>query len=117
MTKTIGNRLKQLRLDYKLSVEILAEIMEVKPRTIGAYERNENNPPIEFLLKLKYIFRERYDKNINLDYLISGEGSLFISDGIEIKTHDQLKEELKQEMREEGEKMAVELLRKHGLIK
>lgn len=74
MYKTIGNRLKKIRLDNKLTVEQLSEIMEVKSRTIGSYERNENRPSLEYLEK----FAEKFD--LDLNWIIKGEKITIESD-------------------------------------
>ena len=70
MTKnpdSIGFRIQQTRLNNKLTVEQLSEILKVKPRNLGAYERNETNPPIKFLQMLAEKF------NIDLHWLLTGK--------------------------------------------
>ena len=65
----IGSRITTLRKKFNLSQSELAKKVEVSRTIIGNYERNENTPSIEILLKIAKIF------NVSVDYLI-GEGSL-----------------------------------------
>ncbi|SEB38752.1 DNA-binding transcriptional regulator, XRE-family HTH domain [Tenacibaculum sp. MAR_2009_124] len=65
----IGSRITTLRKKLNLSQSELAKKVEVSRTIIGNYERNENTPSIEILLKIAKIF------NVSVDYLI-GEGSL-----------------------------------------
>lgn len=68
MTENIGNKLKKIRIDNNLSVDKFADIMGVKSRTIGAYERNENNPPLEFL----QLFSKKFKVDLNW-LILTGE--------------------------------------------
>ncbi len=48
----IGRRIKELRKARGLSQEALAEKMDGHPKYLGSVERGEQNPTIEFLMKL-----------------------------------------------------------------
>lgn len=48
----LGRRIKELRKARGLSQEALAEKMDGHPKYLGSVERGEQNPTIEFLLKL-----------------------------------------------------------------
>ncbi|MBI4517501.1 MAG: helix-turn-helix transcriptional regulator [Deltaproteobacteria bacterium] len=50
--KLIGQRIKELRKARGLSQEALAEKMDVHPKYLGAVERGEQNPTIDFLEKV-----------------------------------------------------------------
>lgn len=65
----IGNRITTLRKKFNLSQSELAKRVEVSRTIIGNYERNENTPSIDILLKIAKTF------DVSVDFLI-GEGSL-----------------------------------------
>jgi transcriptional regulator with XRE-family HTH domain len=48
----VGRRIKELRKARGLSQEALAEKMDGHPKYLGSVERGEQNPTIEFLMKL-----------------------------------------------------------------
>ena len=48
----LGSRIKELRKARGLSQEALAEKMDGHPKYLGSVERGEQNPTIEFLMKL-----------------------------------------------------------------
>lgn len=48
----LGKRIKELRKARGLSQEVLAEKMDGHPKYLGSVERGEQNPTIEFLMKL-----------------------------------------------------------------
>jgi len=65
----IGSKIMTLRKKFNLSQSELAKKVEVSRTIIGNYERNENTPSIDILLKIANTF------DVSVDYLI-GEGSL-----------------------------------------
>jgi len=65
----IGERITQLRKQQNLSQEELAKKVGVSRTIVGNYERNENTPSTEVIIKLAKVF------NVSVDYLI-GEGQL-----------------------------------------
>lgn len=65
----IGNRIITLRKQFQLSQSGLAKKVGVSRTIIGNYERNENTPSVDILLKIAKTF------DVSVDYLI-GEGSL-----------------------------------------
>lgn len=70
----ISERLKAIRDHYSLSQSKIAEKLEVSPRTYTRYESNERQPDAEVLLRLY----ERLEVNIN--WLLSGDGYMIVSD-------------------------------------
>ena len=74
MQKTIGKRLQAIRKYLNLKAEDVANELDLKIRTLGAYERNENYPSAEFLSK----FIEKY--GVNPDYLLDGRLPMFKDD-------------------------------------
>jgi len=48
----LGRRIKELRKARGLSQEALAEKMDGHPKYLGSVERGEQNPTMEFLMKL-----------------------------------------------------------------
>lgn len=69
--ETIGNRLQTVRKTLGLYVTDVAKELKTKPRTLGAYERNENYPPADFLSN----FMNKY--NVNPNYLLEGYEPMF----------------------------------------
>jgi transcriptional regulator with XRE-family HTH domain len=65
----IGSKITALRKKLNLSQSELAKRVEVSRTIIGNYERNENTPSIDILLKIAKTF------DVSVDYLI-GEGQL-----------------------------------------
>ncbi len=65
----IGNKIIQMRKQFELSQSDLAKKIGASRTIIGNYERNENTPSIEMILKIAKVF------NVSVDYLI-GEGVL-----------------------------------------
>jgi len=70
---TLPQRLKQLRLEKCITVEQLALLISIPGRTIASYERGEHVPPATYLALLNKHLR------VNLNFLLSGKGSLFLS--------------------------------------
>ncbi len=65
----IDENIKRIRTAKKLSQKEVAEIFNTSHTTIGKYERNDNAPSIEVLLKMAKAF------DVTVDYII-GEGQL-----------------------------------------
>ncbi len=73
----IGNRIKQVRKLLRLTQNDLAEKLNVTQATYNRYENEVNEPNIRFL----HIFVDSY--NVNLNWLLTGEGSVFRNDLID----------------------------------
>lgn len=65
----IGRKITQLRKQHNLSQTELAKQLEASRTIVGNYERNENTPSIEMVLKLAKVF------NVSVDFLL-GEGQI-----------------------------------------
>lgn len=65
----IGAKIITLRKKQNWSQTELAKQIEVSRTIVGNYERNENTPSIEVLIKIAKIF------NVSVDFLI-GEGEI-----------------------------------------
>lgn len=63
----LGKQMVQLRKEYNLSQEDLAEKIFVSRQSISNWERGKSYPDIESLLLLSNIF------NVSLDYLVTGD--------------------------------------------
>jgi transcriptional regulator with XRE-family HTH domain len=72
----LGDRLKLLRKQLGLKQKEFAEVLGVRNVSISEYERNSYTPNYAFLCHLK----EKYPE-INLDWLVTGEGSMYHVDG------------------------------------
>lgn len=60
---TFGTRMKELRTSRSLRQDQLAEILEIAPSTVGAYERDTREPNFELVVKMADYF------NVSLDYM------------------------------------------------
>lgn len=65
------NRLQKIRKKLKLSQEEIADETNITYRAYTSYERGDRKPSFEFLVKLV----EKY--NVNLNWLIAGNGEMF----------------------------------------
>lgn len=65
----IGNKITELRKQHNFSQTELAKQLGASRTIVGNYERNENTPSIDMILKLSKVF------NVSIDYLV-GEGQL-----------------------------------------
>lgn len=63
----IGEQIKNLRIQHKMSQAELARKLNVSDSIISGYERGVRTPSIEVLLNLKDIF------DVSLDYFITDE--------------------------------------------
>ena len=60
----IGERLQELRKDYGLSQEQLAQILGVSHYTVSSYECNRSDPDDKSKIKLAQLF------NVSVDYML-----------------------------------------------
>lgn len=70
---SIGKRIKELKKCLDVTSAQLAKNLDIPVRTIGSYERNEAQPGAKFFNALL----EQY--NVNANWLISGQGNMFLS--------------------------------------
>jgi transcriptional regulator with XRE-family HTH domain len=74
----IGHKISMLRKDRKWSQSDLAKEIEASREIIGKYERNENLPSIEMVLKMSKAF------GVTIDYLIgNGEYASYDKETVE----------------------------------
>ena len=86
---TQGERLKKIRQNLNLSQEDFGKIFEIQKQMVSSLENNKiklNNEKLEKLL-ITY--------NVNINWLLAEIGDMFIK-----KQPDNLKEEIKQAVRE-----------------
>ncbi|KEI75858.1 helix-turn-helix domain-containing protein [Clostridium botulinum] len=60
-----GDRLRELREEKQLTQEELGKLLNVSRQAVSSYEKGENEPTIDALVKIANIF------NVSLDYLLS----------------------------------------------
>lgn len=66
-----ADRLKEIRKYLHYTVKEIADVLGIKERTYGSYERNENNVSIELVTSLCK------NLNINANWFCTGEGKMF----------------------------------------
>lgn len=71
--KEIGKRLKAIRKKSGLELEDAAFLINKEKRTVNSYETGERTVSLEYLLAL-YTHHK-----ININYILSGEGEMFIT--------------------------------------
>lgn len=70
---SINNRLREV-MEYKgLNIKAFAELLNVPYRTLQNYLLNERNPSAEVLIKISDVL------NVDLNWLMRGEGGMFRS--------------------------------------
>lgn len=70
---SISERLKQVIEDKNLNIKAFSEISGIPYRSIQNYLRNEREPNVEALIKLKEAM------NIDINWLLTGEGGMYHS--------------------------------------
>ena len=66
-THNLGERIKQLRVDNKLTQSALAEQLFVSDKVISKWENNKSIPDVDILLDLSNIF------HVSIEYLLTGQ--------------------------------------------
>ena len=74
----IGERIKNLRKSLNITAKDFADILQIPLRTVGSYERNEAQPSPKFFSALIDIY------GININWLLTGDGSIFLNKHTEI---------------------------------
>lgn len=63
MNEIFSNRLKELRLEARISQRTLANVINATQKAIEFWEKGINEPKLSFLIKLAQFF------NVSIDYL------------------------------------------------
>ncbi|EHO46626.1 helix-turn-helix domain-containing protein [Haemophilus sp. oral taxon 851] len=85
----ISNRLREV-MEYKgVNIKTLAELLNMPYRTLQNYLLNERTPSAEVLIKVRDIM------NIDLNWLMCGEGNMFRSSTSESKLNEKEKQLIK----------------------
>ncbi len=87
---TIGKRIKELKQKLNMTSAEMADKLGIPVRTIGSYERDEAQPGAKFFSLLIEKFQ------VNANWLISGNGTMFIplKSEIDVKYLANLNEQL-----------------------
>lgn len=104
-----GNRLKQARLELRLNTLQASEIIGVEKNSYYKYEDGSRFPKPEILLAIMVNF------NLNINYLLSGEGEMFIRKGEQASELKQLFPDLSRETYPLIEDMQVPVM-KHSIM-
>ena len=64
--RAIGSRVRELRLQHKMTQEYLAELVDISPSFIGHIERGEKKPSLETMSRLVMVL------GATMDYLVLG---------------------------------------------
>lgn len=66
-----AKRLKEIRKQLHFTVKEISDILQIKERTYGSYERRENNVSIELVTSLCK------NLNVNANWFCTGKGEMF----------------------------------------
>ena len=93
----IGKELKELLLEENIKIVDFAKIIGINQKTLSNYSNNVSDPDVKTLRVIKQNYYEKTGKNINLDWLISGQGEMLIharssQNDLEKKVEDLTKE-------------------------
>lgn len=99
---SMGDRLRQLRLERHLSQEEVARQVGITRSAYSHYEINNRHPVYETLIKLAHYF------NVSLDYIIGGSGAAHLDPPSETQEHRIL--ELFKSMDQEQRQLSIGLL-------
>lgn len=69
--ETIGERVKQIRTHLKLTQHALGEKLGLSAASLSEIENNKHKPTLDYCNKLAHLF------DVNLYYLLLGEGKMF----------------------------------------
>ena len=64
--ETLGNRIKKLREDEKMTQLELAKCLFVSDKTISKWEKDNSEPELDIIVKIGQLF------HVSTDYLICG---------------------------------------------
>lgn len=70
MIKNLSTKLKELRIDNKLTQKQVSEILDISPSVISGYETGERTPSAEVLLALSYLYK------CSTDYLLGKDNTV-----------------------------------------
>ena len=62
---TIGEKIKELRIEHKLSQETLAKTIGVSQKAVDYWERNVNEPKASYIIALVKTFDITFDEFFN----------------------------------------------------
>lgn len=75
MKKCITKKIRELRIENKLTIQELANKLNIPPSSLGMYERGMRNPDLELVMKISSIFnvdaKYFYDENNTISELIN----------------------------------------------
>lgn len=75
MRKCITKKIRELRIENKLTIQELAKKIDIPASTLGMYERGMRNPDIELVMKIAAIFNVDikffYDENYIISEIIN----------------------------------------------
>ena len=104
---SVGKRLKEFRLVKKITQEGLATLLNIATKNISDYETGKTAPSLHSL----QIIRNTYD--LNLDWLLTGQGSMFISENTDKKkfTLSYSKDDMNADIQRTNEKLMQKILK------
>lgn len=82
-------RLKEIRESLSLNQKAFSEMLGIRQNYLSRYESGEHEVTDELKLQMLKIVYQNYKKRINLDWLLTGEGSMFLlQDNPQVEIHN-----------------------------
>jgi transcriptional regulator with XRE-family HTH domain len=73
-----GVRLKEIRVSLGITQIEFSEVLNIKQNYLSRYENGEHEFTDDLKLKLVNNILQKYQKRVNLDWLVSGNGEMFL---------------------------------------
>lgn len=110
MKEEIGMRLKELLIKCNFKSTLLSEKVGKSRTVVSSYLSGRCYPPFEFLIALK-----KEIPNLNMDWLITGEGNMLHDQSNKIDQDASLKKQI-EELQNREREMTSAIIRMTGLI-
>jgi transcriptional regulator with XRE-family HTH domain len=91
IVKNIGFciRLKEIRESLSLNQKTFSEMLGIRQNYLSRYESGEHEVTDELKLQMIKVVYQNYKRRINLDWLLTGEGSMFLlQDNPQVEIHN-----------------------------
>jgi SOS-response transcriptional repressor LexA len=77
---TTGERLKEVRTFLGLKQKEFSNFLGIRQNYLSRYESGEHDFPDGMKVLLVKLVQEKYEKRINIDWLLTGDGEMFLID-------------------------------------
>jgi len=97
--KIIVPHLKEIREYFDLNQSDFAEFLGIEQNYFSRYENGIHEFPDELKIKLIDIIMSKYEKRININWFLTGEGKMFLSEkDMEASQLDKIKNKVEEKL-------------------